>query len=90
VREEDSGTRLEALYTAYASAVPPVHTKALGKFLFAKMLASVYIGPHRGCDASKGLFLLRKTALPLSSLALAPRQKKIRASILRVTTPPIV
>ena len=61
LREKDSGTRLEALYTAYASAVPPVHTRPLGKILFAKMLASVYpnIGPHRGCDASKGLFLLR-------------------------------
>jgi hypothetical protein len=62
LREKDSGTKLEALYTAYASAVPPVHTRPLGKILFAKMLNVVYpnIGPHRnGPNTVSGLYLLR-------------------------------
>ncbi len=31
LREKDSGTKLEALYTAYTSAQPPVHAKLLEK-----------------------------------------------------------
>jgi hypothetical protein len=61
LREKDSGTKLEVLHTAYASAIPPVHAKILGKILFAKLLDSAYpgVGPHRGSDGSKGIFLLR-------------------------------
>ena len=52
LREKDSGTKLEAIYAAYIAAVPAVH---------AKLLDSVYpgVGPHRGSDGSKGIFLLR-------------------------------
>ena len=61
LREKDGGTKLEVLYAAYTSVVPPVHQKVLGKILFAKMLCELYtgIGPHRGTDGSKGLFLVR-------------------------------
>jgi hypothetical protein len=62
LREKDSGTRLEALYTAYATTVPPVHTKTLGRNKFAAMLNSVYpnVGPHRSCAGTvNGLYLLR-------------------------------
>ena len=61
LREKYTGTKLEALHTAYASAAPPVHTRVLGRNLFAKMLESVYqgIGPHRGIGGSRGLYLLR-------------------------------
>jgi hypothetical protein len=62
LREKGTGTKLEALYTAYATAVPPVHTKALGKTTFGKMLSAVYlgIGPHRnGACTVSGLYLLR-------------------------------
>ena len=44
LREKDSGTKLEALYTAYTSAQPPVHAKLLGKIKFGKMLGAVYVG----------------------------------------------
>ncbi len=61
LREKDTGTKLEHLYSAYMTCVPPVHTRLLGKILFAKMLCELYtgIGPHRGTDGSKGLFLVR-------------------------------
>ena len=62
LREKDSGTKLEVLHTAYASAAPPVHAKVLGKILFAKMLNAVYpnIGPHKNTNhTANGLYLLR-------------------------------
>jgi hypothetical protein len=62
LREKDSGSKLEALYTAYTSAVPPVHQKPLGKILFGKMLNALYhnIGPHRNSAGTvSGLYLLR-------------------------------
>jgi hypothetical protein len=65
LREKDTGTKLEALYSAYASATPPVHMRILGKILFGKMLNAVYhnIGPHKnGACTVSGLYLLRKEA----------------------------
>ena len=61
VADKANGTKLEDLYTAYTAMAPPVHTKVLGKILFAKMLELIYpgIGGHRGKDGSKGIFLLR-------------------------------
>ena len=62
LREKDKGTKLEPLYTAYATSAPPVHAKVLGKILFAKMLNSVFpnIGPHKnGACTVSGLYLLR-------------------------------
>jgi hypothetical protein len=62
LRDKDSGTKLEVLHTAYASTVPPVHTKILGKILFGKMLNAVFpnIGPHRNVSSTvSGLYLLR-------------------------------
>jgi hypothetical protein len=61
LREKDSGTKLEALCTAYAAAVPPVHTKALGRNTLGKMLNSIYpgVGPHRGAAGETGIYLLR-------------------------------
>jgi hypothetical protein len=62
LREKDTGTKLEALYTAYASSAPPVHQKHIGKTTFGKMLSAVYpgIGPHRnGACTVSGLYLLR-------------------------------
>ena len=62
LREKDTGTKLEALYSAYASAAPPVHARLLGKILFAKMLNAVFpnVGPHRnGACTVSGLYLLR-------------------------------
>ena len=61
LKEKDTGTKLDTLYSAYTSAVPPVHTRVLGKILFAKMLETLYpgIGAHRANDGSKGIFLLR-------------------------------
>ena len=62
LREKDNGTKLEALYSAYASAAPPVHARLLGKILFAKMLNAVFpnVGPHRnGACTVSGLYLLR-------------------------------
>jgi hypothetical protein len=60
LKEKDSGTKLEVLYTAYTAMAPPVHTKVLGRNHFAKMLESIYpgIGPHRSAD-TRGLYLLR-------------------------------
>ena len=61
LREKDTGSKLEALHTAYASAAPPVHQSCLGKTTFGRMLCSVYpgVGPHRGSAGETGLFLLR-------------------------------
>ena len=62
LREKDTGTKLEALYTAYVSCVPPVHAKVLGKIKFAQLLGVVYIGvgPHRNsAGTASGLYLLR-------------------------------
>jgi hypothetical protein len=62
LREKDTGTKLEALYTAYTSANPPVHQKLLGKTTLGKLLGTVYpgIGPHKnGACTVSGLYLLR-------------------------------
>jgi hypothetical protein len=61
LREKDSGTKLEALHSAYTSAAQPIHQKALGKILFGKMLNAVYpnIGPHRHTVSGMLLYLLR-------------------------------
>ncbi len=62
LREKDTGTKLEALYSAYTSAIQPVHQKQLGRNKFAAMLNSVYagIGPHRNAAGTvNGLYLLR-------------------------------
>jgi hypothetical protein len=61
LREKDTGSKLEALHTAYASAALPVHQSCLGKTTFGRMLCSVYpgVGPHRGSAGETGLFLLR-------------------------------
>jgi hypothetical protein len=60
--EKDKGTKLEALYAAYATAAPPVHAKVMGRNNFAKMLGAVYagIGPHKSARGTVGgLYLLR-------------------------------
>ena len=61
LREKDTGSKLEALYAMYASCVPPVHSKALGRNTFGKMLNSIYrgVGPHRGAAGETGIYLLR-------------------------------
>ena len=62
LREKDTGTKLEALYAAYTSTVPPVHQKALGKIKLAQMLGAMYpgLGPHRNSAGTvSGLYLLR-------------------------------
>ena len=61
LREKDTGSKLEALYAMYASCVPPVHSKALGRNTFGKMLNSIYrgVGPHRGAAGETGKYLLR-------------------------------
>jgi hypothetical protein len=61
LREKDTGSKLEALHTAYASAAPPVHQKLLGKTTFGKLLCTVYpgVGPYRGSAGETGIFLLR-------------------------------
>ena len=62
LREKDSGTKLEALYASYTTAVPPIHQKVLGKILFGKMLNALYqnIGPHRNSAGTvSGLYLIR-------------------------------
>jgi hypothetical protein len=61
LREKDSGTKLDALYTAYTATVPPVHAKMLGKILFGKMLNGVFpnIGPHKNTTSSGFTYLLR-------------------------------
>ena len=61
-REKDTGTKLEALFSAYAAARPPVHQKPLGRNKFAQMLSAVYpgIGPHKNTTSTvNGLYLLR-------------------------------
>ena len=63
LREKDTGTKLHTLYTAYASATPPVHMMILGRNTFGKMLSALWpnIGPHRnGAATISGLYLLRK------------------------------
>ena len=60
--EKDAGTKLEALYSAYASAAPPVHVRVLGRNKFAKMLSAVFpnVGPHKSTNGMVGgLYLLR-------------------------------
>jgi hypothetical protein len=62
LHEKDSGTKLQLLFNAYTSAVPPVHTLPLGKIGFSKMLASIYagVGPHRNtASTASGIYLLR-------------------------------
>jgi hypothetical protein len=61
LREKDTGTKLEALHNTYATAVPQVHARLMGKTTFGKMIVSVYpgIGPHRGSGGETGIFLLR-------------------------------
>jgi hypothetical protein len=61
LREKDIGTKLEVIYTAYTAAVPPVHTKTLGRNTFGKMLNAVYpsIGPHKNSSSTVFLYLLR-------------------------------
>jgi hypothetical protein len=62
LREKDTGTKLEALYTAYVAAAPPVHAKALGRNTFAKLLSSIYpnVGPYKNSNHTvSGLYLLR-------------------------------
>jgi hypothetical protein len=62
LREKDSGTKLEAIYASYTTAEPPVHSRLLGKILFAKMLNVVYpnIGPHKNTNHTvTGMYLLR-------------------------------
>ena len=61
LREKDTGTRLEALYTAYATAQPPVHGKVLGKIKFGRMLNDIYthIGPHRTTTGAAEVYLIR-------------------------------
>jgi len=62
LREKDTGTKLEALYTAYTSEVPAVHQKTLGRNKFAAMLNAVYqnVGPHRNKENTvTSLYLLR-------------------------------
>jgi hypothetical protein len=61
LREKDRGTKLEAIYTAYTTAVPSVHARPLGKILFAKMLNTVFpnVGPHKDTTSSGYMYLLR-------------------------------
>jgi hypothetical protein len=62
LREKDTGTKLEALYSAYTSASPPVHARLMGKTTVGKMLGAVYpgIGPHKNASSTvTGLYLLR-------------------------------
>ena len=60
--QKDTGIKLETLYVAYTTCVPPIHQKVLGKILFGKMLNAVYpnIGPHKNMNhTASGLYLLR-------------------------------
>ena len=62
LREKDSGTKLDVLYSAYTAASPPVHQKSLGRNKFAQLLSAVYpgIGPHKNTSSTvSGLYLLR-------------------------------
>lgn len=73
LREKNTGTKLEALYTAYVVACPPVHARPLGKIMFAKMLNSAFpnIGPHKnGACTVSGLYLLRGTGRGSSANAM--------------------
>jgi hypothetical protein len=50
LREKDTGTKLEAIYTAYTTASPPVHTRVLGRNTFAHMLNGLSVNapkPHK-------------------------------------------
>jgi hypothetical protein len=62
LREKDTGTKLSVLYSAYASANPPVHLRLLGRNTFAAMLSSVFanIGPYRNtANTIKSIYLVR-------------------------------
>jgi hypothetical protein len=73
LRDKDTGTKLNVLYTAYTTCVPPVHQKPLGrnkfkndfilgKILFGKMLNEIYpnVGPHKNAQSTvSGIYLLR-------------------------------
>jgi hypothetical protein len=62
LREKDTGTKLETLFGAYASANPPVHLRLLGRNKFAAMLNSIFpnIGPYRNTtNTVTSLYLLR-------------------------------
>ena len=62
LREKDTGTKLETLFGAYASANPPVHLRLLGRNKFAAMLNSIFpnIGPYRNTtNTVSSLYLLR-------------------------------
>ena len=61
LREKDAGIKLETLYVAYTTCVPPIHQKVLGKILFGKMLNAVYpnIGPHKNSAGSSLMYLLQ-------------------------------
>ena len=66
LREKDTGAKLEALYGAYTSATPPVHTKIWGRNTFARMLGAAYagIGPHKSTSGTVGgIFAARCSAL---------------------------
>jgi len=58
---KDTGIKLETLYVAYTTCVPPIHQKILGKILFGKMLNAVYpnIGPHKNSAGSSLMYLLQ-------------------------------
>ncbi len=62
LKEKDTGTKLEALYAVYTTAIPPVHAKMLGRNTFAHMLTTVYpsIGPHQTSLADRArVYLIR-------------------------------
>jgi hypothetical protein len=61
MREKDTGTKLDSLYTAYVAAAPPVHAKILGKIKLGRMLNAVYpnVGPHRTTTGAAEVYLLR-------------------------------
>ena len=61
LREKDTGSKLEALYVAYSTCVPPVHARLLGKIKLGRMLNGVYahIGPHRTTTGAAEVYLLR-------------------------------
>jgi hypothetical protein len=61
LREKDTGTKLEVLYAAYATAQPPLHTKVLRKIKFGRMLNDIYthIGPHRTTTGAAEVYLIR-------------------------------
>jgi hypothetical protein len=61
VADKANGTKLEDLYTAYTAMVPGVHARPLGRNHFARMIESVYqgVGPHRGENGTRGIYLLR-------------------------------